>query len=45
MKLIKEILCFPFYMIFLCGCCVAIIGWMGIEGISGERFKQITIER
>jgi len=43
MKLIKEIIAVPFYGLFLAGCAVAMIGWIFIELLTGERIKEVNI--
>ena len=39
----KEIISFPFFCIFICGTAIQILGWMGVEMITGEKIKEIKI--
>ena len=44
MKIIKEILCFPFFIIAYIGIALAITGMVLVEAIAGERIKEVQIE-
>jgi hypothetical protein len=42
-KILKEIISFPFFCIFMCGVMIAILGWIFVEMITGEKVKEIKI--
>jgi len=44
MKLIKEILCFPFYIITMMGLVLVITGWIFVDLIAGERIKEVQVK-
>jgi hypothetical protein len=42
-KHLKDFVAFPFFCIFFLGCGIAMIGWVFVEMITGESFKEIRI--
>ena len=44
MKLIKEILCFPFYIITMMGLVLVITGVVLVEAIAGEKIKEVQVK-
>ena len=44
MKIIKEILCFPFFIITMMGLVLVITGMVLVEAIAGEKIKEVQIE-
>ena len=44
MKLIKEILCFPFFIITMMGLVLVITGVVLVEAIAGEKIKEVQVK-
>lgn len=42
-KVLKEVISFPFFCLFMFGTTIQILGWMGVEAITGEKVKEIKI--
>lgn len=42
-KGLVEFIAIPFFGLFFIGCGIAMIGWIFVELITGERFKEIKI--
>jgi len=44
MKLLKEILCFPFFIITMMGLVLVITGVVLVEAIAGEKIKEVQVK-
>jgi hypothetical protein len=42
-KGLKEFFCVPFFGLFWIGTGIAMLGWIGVELITGEKIKEIKI--